>query len=112
MTTIANPGPLHDSAIGQIYGVDGTARANDLMTQTMWGRIAFTVPGMIGFMVALPLAALALWRAGRVRWWAPLAVLAGYAAFMLSNVMWWGCAITTICFTVFAVAVERGTRTS
>lgn len=71
MTTL--PGLLfvdwYDPAIGQLYGVDGTARVNELMTQTVWGPIAFTVPGMIGFMVALPLAALALWRAGRVRWW-------------------------------------------
>ena len=76
----------------------------------MWGVTAFTVPGMAGFMLALPRAAFALWRAGRARWWAPVSVLAGFAAFMLSNVMWWGCAITVVCFTVFAVAVERATR--
>ena len=45
-----------------------------------------------------------------VRWWAFVAVLGGYAAFMLSGVLWWGCAITTVCFTVFAVALEKGTR--
>jgi hypothetical protein len=55
---------------------------------------------------------IALWRAGVVRWWAFVAVLGGYAAFMFSNVMWWGCAITTVCFTVFAVALARGTRDS
>jgi hypothetical protein len=112
MTTL--PGLLfvdwYDSAIGQLYGVDGTARVNELMGHTMWGPAAFTLPGMVGFMLALPLAALALWRAGLVRWWAPLSVLAGYGAFMLSNVMWWGCAITTVCFAVFAVALERATR--
>ena len=113
MTTL--PGLLfvdwYDSAIGQLYGVDGTARVNDLMLQTMWGVTAFIVPGMLGFFLALPVAALALWRARLVRWWAPVSVFAGFAAFMLSNVMWWGCAITTLCFTVFAVALERATRT-
>ena len=112
MTTL--PGLLfvdwYDSAIGQLYGVDGTAKVNELMTGSMWGPVAFTTPGLVGFMLGLPLAALALWRAGRVRWWAPVSVLAGYAAFFLSNVMWWGCAVTAACFAVFAVALERATR--
>lgn len=112
MTTL--PGMLltdwYDSAIGQLYGVDATIAVGDHMRETMWGVGALMAPGMVGFALALPLASLALWRAGRVRWWAPLAVLAGYAAFMLSGVMWWGCVVTTICFTVFAVALERATR--
>jgi hypothetical protein len=40
----------------------------------------------------------------------PVSVVADYAAFPFSGVMWWGCAITAVCFTVFAVAVERATR--
>jgi hypothetical protein len=112
MTTL--PGLLmvdyYDSAIGQLYGVDATVAVADHMTATMWGAAALAVPGMIGFMLALPLAALALWRAGLVRWWAPVSVVAGYAAFLLSGVMWWGCAITAVFFTVFAVAIERATR--
>ena len=114
MTTL--PGLLftdwYDSAIGQLYGAEGVSAVQDRMADTMWGIPAFTTPGMIGFMLALPLATIALWRAGVVRWWGFVAVLGGYAAFMFSNVMWWGCAITTVCFTVFAVALERGTRTS
>lgn len=112
MTTL--PGLLfvdwYDSAIGQVAGVDTTKAVYEHMSETMWGVAAFTAPGMLGFALALPLAAFALWRAGRVRWWAPVSVLAGFAAFMLSNVMWWGCAITAVCFTVFAVALERATR--
>ncbi|QNN52937.1 hypothetical protein [Nocardioides mesophilus] len=112
MTTL--PGLLfldwYDSAIGQLYGVEGVTAVNDRMTETMWGITAFTVPGMLGFVLALPLAACALWRARLVRWWAPVSVLAGFAAFTLSNVMWWGCAITTVCFAVFSVALERATR--
>lgn len=112
MTTL--PGLLfidwYDSAIGQVYGVDAAIAVNEHMERTMWGPPVFVVPGLVGFLLGLPLAALALWRAGLVRWWAPLSVFAGYAAFMLSNVTWWGCVITTVCFAVFAWALERATR--
>lgn len=112
MTTL--PGLLfsdwYDSAIGQLYGAEGVQAVQERMSDTMWGIPVFTTPGMIGFMLALPLATIALWRAGVVRWWAFAAVLGGYAAFMFSNVMWWGCASTTVCFTVFAVALAKGTR--
>ena len=112
MTTL--PGLLfvdwYDSAIGQLYGTEGVQAVQDQMTDVMWGIPLFTTPGMIGFMLALPLAAIALWRAGVVRWWAFAAVLGGYAGFMFSNVMWWGCAITTVFFTVFAVGLAKGTR--
>ena len=111
MTTL--PGLLfvdyYDSAIGQLYGVDATVAVGEHMEATMWGVQALVAPGIIGFLLALPIAALAVWRAGLVRWWAPVAVLGGYAAFMFSNVTWWGCVITTVCFSVFAVAIARGT---
>ena len=111
MTTL--PGLLfvdyYDSAIGQLYGVDATVAVSEHMAATMWGVQALVAPGMLGFMLGLPIAALAVWRAGLVRWWAPVAVLGGYAAFMFSNVMWWGCVITTVCFTVFAFAIAKGT---
>ncbi len=114
MTTL--PGLLftdwYDSAIGQVYGTEAVSAVQEKMSETMWGIPLFTTPGMVGFMLALPLMTIALWRAGVVRWWAFVAVLGGYAAFMFSNVMWWGCAITTVCFTVFAVALARGTRDS
>jgi len=112
MTTL--PGLLfvdwYDSAIGQMYGVDAIERVNEHMGATMWGIPVFTLPGIAGLAFALPLAALALWRAGLVRWWAPVSVIAAFAAFMLSNVTWWGCVVTTLCLTVFAVALERATR--
>ncbi|MGN6578279.1 MAG: hypothetical protein ACTHKG_21600 [Nocardioides sp.] len=112
MTTL--PGLLfvdwYDSAIGQLYGVDAVSGVNQLMTDTMWGPQVFITPGIAGLMLALPLTAITLWRAGLVRWWALAAVVGGFAAFMLSNVMWWGCAITTVCFAVFSVALHRATR--
>ena len=112
MTTL--PGLLfvdwYDSAIGQMYGVDAIERVNDHMSATMWGVPVFTLPGIIGLALALPLAAAALWRAGLVRWWAPVVVIAAFAAFILSSVTWWGCVITTAFLTLFAVAIERATR--
>jgi hypothetical protein len=112
MTTL--PGLLfidwYDSAIGQLYGVDGVAAVNERMSDVMWGIPFFIAPGMVGLMLGLPLAAITLWRAGLARWWALAAVLGGFAAFMLSNVMWWGCVITTLCFAVFSVALHRATR--
>ncbi len=78
--------------------------------ESMWGIPVFVVPGIVGFLLALPLAALAAWRAGLIHWWGPLAVVAGFAAFTFSNITWWGCAITTVCFTVVAYALARGPR--
>ncbi len=112
MTTL--PGLLfvdwYDSAIGQLYGVDGVAAVSERMDQVMWGVPYFVMPGLLGLVLALPLTAITLWRAGLVRWWALVAVVAGFAAFTLSNVMWWGCLITTLCFAVFSLALYRATR--
>jgi DNA-binding NarL/FixJ family response regulator len=111
MTTL--PGLLfvdwYDSAVGQVYGLEGNLAVNEVMTE-MWGIPLFTVPGIVGFVLALPLTAITLWRASLVRWWALVAVLAGFAAFALSNVMWWGCVITTLCFAVFSVALHGATK--
>jgi hypothetical protein len=110
MTTL--PGLLfsdwYDSAIGQVYGVEGNLAVTEQMNQ-MWGVPVFTLPGILGLVLALPLTAVTLWRAGLVRWWAPLSVVAGFVAFTFSNVMWWGCAITTICFAVFSIALAKAT---
>ena len=113
MTTL--PGLLfsdwYDSAIGQVHGGGEAVQAvQTQMSDTMWGIPFFTLPGIAGLLLALPLISIALWRAGIVRWWAFAAVLAGQAAFMFSNVMWWGCAITTVCFAVFSYALAKGTK--
>ena len=111
MTTL--PGLLftdwYDSAIGQLHGAEGVAEVNELMTQ-MWGVPVFTLPGIVGLLVSLPLVAITLWRAGLARWWAVVPAVAGVLAFMLSNVMWWGCAVTTVCFAAFSVVLARATR--
>ena len=111
MTTL--PGLLfvdwYDSAIGKVYGPEGAIAVNDKMGEVMWGIPWFTTPGVVGLMLALPLTAITLWRARLATWWALAAVVAGFLAFMLSNIMWWGAVITTLCFAVFAVALHRAT---
>jgi hypothetical protein len=99
----------YDSAIGQVAGVETTLRVQEVM-ETMWGVPVIVTPGIVGFVFALPLAAVAAWRAGLVKWWAPLAVICGFLAFTLSGVAPWGTAITTAFFTLFAYSLWRGTR--
>ncbi len=99
---------FYDSAIGQVAGVETTAQVAETM-EGMWGVPAIVTPGIFGFVVGLPLAAVAAWRAGLVRWWGPLAVIAGFLAFGLSSVAVWGTVLTTVFFTVFAYELARGT---
>lgn len=99
----------YDSAIGQVAGVDTTLRVQEVM-ETMWGVPVIVVPGIVGFVFALPLAAVAAWRAGLVKWWAPLSVVCGFLAFAQSGVAPWGTAITTAFFGLFAYSLWRGTR--
>ena len=112
MTTM--PGMLTidyvDSAIGQMYGVAAIGEFHALIDDTMWGLPAMLVPGLIGFVLSLPVVGLALWRAGLVRWWAPAAVVVGIAAYAASMAAVWGTCVVLVCFTVFAVALERATR--
>lgn len=98
-----------DSAIGQAFGAEGHAAVVERLND-MWGVPVMTLPGTICLVLALPLTAITLLRAGLVRWWALAAVVAGFAAFMGSGVTWWGCAIMSACFAVFAYALARATR--
>ena len=111
MTTL--PGLLFadwvDSATGQLWGVDGVNQMHDRVEQISWGMPLFQLPGIAGLALALPIAALALWRAGVVRWWAPVAVVAAFVAFMGSEATWPGCVVATACLAVFSVELARGT---
>jgi hypothetical protein len=112
MTTL--PGLLFadwvDSATGQLWGVDGVNAMHDRVAEVSWGMPIFQLPGFAGLALALPIAALGLWRAGIVRWWAPMAVVVAFAAFMVSAVTWPGCVVATACFAAFSMALARGTR--
>jgi hypothetical protein len=98
----------YDSAIGQAYGADGAERVSGII-ETMWGVPVFTLPGMVGIVLALPLATLTLWRAGRGPWWGPVAAIAAFAVFAASGVTWWGCAIATLFLMAVSVAFVKAT---
>jgi hypothetical protein len=100
----------YQSAIGQLYGLSGTQAVEDLMMGSMWGPRGFMVAGLGGFVLGLPVAVVAQWRAGRMRWWAPLAVLGALAGLTLSSGAWWGSAAAALFLAVFAVALARTTR--
>lgn len=99
-----------ESAIGQAGGVEMNAAVTKIADE-MWGVKAIIMPGIVSFVLAPPIAALAAWRAGIVRWWGPLAVIAGFAAFIGSSIDVWGTVLTTLFFSVFAYELARGTRT-
>ena len=80
------------------------------MMGSMWGPAGFMIAGLGGFALGLPLAVVAQWRAGRMRWWAPLAVVAALASLVLSGATWWGAAAAAVFLGVFAVALARATR--
>lgn len=111
LTTLPGFLPLdfYDSAVGQVAGPETTAAVGKLIDETMWGLPVIVAPGMVGFVLAVPLATVAAWRAGLLRWWAPVAAVAGFLAFMLSNITWWGCLVLTGFLTVLAVDLARGT---
>ena len=112
MTTL--PGMLFgdwvDSAAGQLWGAEGVTALHERMEEIAWGMPFFTLPGIVGLALALPLAAGALWRAGLVRWWALAAVVGAFVAFMVSMATWPGCAVATACLAVFSYELARGTR--
>lgn len=99
-----------DSAVGQLHGVAAVGELHDHMDATMWGLGFMMLPGILGLALALPLAAAGLWRAGVVRWWAWLATVLAFAAFMVSMATWWGAVLATGFLAVFAVGFARGTR--
>jgi hypothetical protein len=98
------------AGIGHFYGLEGTQAVEDHMFNTMWGIKGFIIPGMLGFVLSLPLATIALWRARLVRWWAFAAVLGAYVAFFASEARVWGTLISLVLLCVFAFAVAKATR--
>ena len=102
---------FYDSAIGQEFGVDGTLAVERAM-EPMWGLEVMALSGMAGFLLCLPVAVLAAWRAGLLQWWGALAPIAGLAAglFLIgANVPGWS--VMTAGYVVLSVGLARGTRT-
>ena len=102
---------FYDSAIGQEFGVEGTL-AVERSLEGMWGLQVMAVSGMAGFLLCLPVAALAAWRGGLLRWWGALAPIAGLGIGVMvvgANVAGWG--LMTLGFAVLSVDLLHGTRT-
>ena len=101
---------FYDSAIGREFGVEGTLAVERTM-EPMWGLQVMVVSGMVGFLLCLPVAVLAAWRAGLLRWWGALAPIAGLGIGVMvvgANVLGWG--LMTLGFAVLSVALARVDR--
>ena len=101
---------FYDSAIGQEFGVEG-ALAVERTMEPMWGLQVLVGTGMVGFLLCLPVAALAAWRGGLVRWWGALAPIAGLGIGVLvvgANVLGWS--LMTLGFAVLSSELVRGLR--
>lgn len=99
-----------DSAVGQLFGVEGAVQVNE-RAEGMWALVALASTGGVGFILALPLAAVAAWRGGLIPWWAPVAVAAGiFGGFGFLGATVAGTAVLTAAFAVFSVALARVDR--
>ena len=112
MTTL--PGLLitdwYASAIGHEFGYAGTHAVETYMQDSMWGVAGFGIAAMLGFVIGVPLAAVALLRAGLVRWWAVPAVIVPLVALFVSNGAVWAGAVCAACLLVFAAELARAVR--
>lgn len=97
----------YDSAFGQAAGVASVVSAHRIMDHTMWGVGAMYVPGYVAFLVALPLFAIAMWRARRLQWWAPVASVVAIAAYSASGASVWGAAVATVALLALTVGLAR-----
>ena len=96
----------YDSAIGRELGVDATVRVNAAIEEG-WGILAIAVPAFVGFILSLPLACVAAWRAGLLPWWAPAAVVVGPAVWIATRVTLPGAIVFALMLCVLAVALSR-----
>lgn len=97
------------AAMTQEFGA-GTSAAVDERMSAMWGVPVFIAQGLPAAIVAPLVAGAALWRAGVVRWWAPLLLLVGFAGFFGSGALWWGGVIMTVALGGVSFALYSATR--
>lgn len=100
---------FYDSAIGQVAGAETTAEVYARL-DGMWAVNAMVLPGNIALLLALPLAAIAYWRAGYLRWWGFAATVLGLTALWLSGFAWWGAAIFALASVVLGAELAFGVR--
>jgi hypothetical protein len=98
---------FYDSAIGQNFGADGALQVEESMTG-MWALAAMGSSGIVGFLLALPLAAAAAWRGGLVPWWAAVAPTVGIlAGFVVIGANVPGALVMAAGFVVLSIALAR-----
>jgi hypothetical protein len=95
-----------DSAMGRLVGINETVRVGEAVEE-QWGLAVMAVPGFAGLLLALPLAAIAAWRAAQLPWWGPVSVIAGMAAFIGFDATLPGNVLLTVAFAVLAAALTR-----
>ena len=95
-----------DSAMGRLVGINETVRVGEAVEE-QWGLAVMAVPGFAGLVLALPLAAIAAWRAAQLPWWGPLPVIAGMATFIGFDATLPGNVLLTVAFAIFAAALTR-----
>lgn len=82
-------------------------RRGSWLANVAGGLAAMAVPGFAGLVLALPLAAIAAWRAAQLPWWGPVSVIAGMATFIAFDATLPGNVLLTVAFAVFAAALTR-----
>jgi hypothetical protein len=65
--------------VEHVAGLDAASKI-DAATENLPGFTALAVPAILASVLAVPVAALALWRAGLVRWWLPIVATATFLA--------------------------------
>ena len=95
-----------DSAMGRLVGINEAVRVGDAVEE-QWGLAVMAVPGFAGLLLALPLAAIAAWRAALLPWWGAVSVIAGMAAFIGFDATLAGNVLLTVAFAAFAAALTR-----
>jgi hypothetical protein len=80
---------LNDYVLVGVEHVAGLDAASDASaaTENLPGFTALGVPAILASLLAVPVATLALWRAGLVRWWLPVVAVATFLAPQL--LPWW-----------------------
>lgn len=97
---------FYDSTIGREIGVEEAVRVGDQIEE-MWGLAVIGGTATLGFILSLPIAAAAAWRAGLVRWWAPAAIVAGQAAFFATSATLSGTIAMMAAFAALSTALWR-----
>jgi hypothetical protein len=95
-----------DSAMGRLVGIDETVRVGEAVEE-QWGLAVMAVPGFAGLVLALPLAAIAAWRAAQLPWWGAVSVIAGMAMFIGFDATLAGNVLLTVALAVFAAALTK-----